>query len=58
MRAIEPIDPDSRCARLVLGLTAHAQGFSLHCGVRLHENDREGIGRLCRYGARALHGRP
>jgi hypothetical protein len=27
-------------------------GFSLHCGVRLHENDRDGIERLCRYGAR------
>jgi Putative transposase len=28
------------------------EGFSIHCGVRLHENDREGIERLCRYGAR------
>jgi hypothetical protein len=27
-------------------------GFSLHCGVHLHENDRGGIERLCRYGAR------
>ena len=31
---------------------AFFEGFSLHCGVRLHENDREGIERLCRYGAR------
>lgn len=28
------------------------EGLSLHCGVRLHENDHEGIERLCRYGAR------
>lgn len=31
---------------------AFFEGFSLHCGVRLHANDREGIERLCRYGAR------
>lgn len=31
---------------------AFLDGFSLHCGVRLHENDRAGIERLCRYGAR------
>jgi hypothetical protein len=31
---------------------AFCEGFSLHCGVRLHENDRAGIERLCRYGAR------
>ena len=31
---------------------AFFEGFSVHCGVRLHENDREGIERLCRYGAR------
>ena len=31
---------------------AFFEGFSLHCGVRLYENDREGIERLCRYGAR------
>jgi hypothetical protein len=31
---------------------AFLEGFSLHCGVRLHENDRQGIERLCRYGAR------
>jgi hypothetical protein len=23
-------------------------GFSLHAGVRIHENDREGLERLCR----------
>jgi len=27
-------------------------GFSLHAGVRIHENDREGLERLCRYAAR------
>ena len=33
-------------------------GFSLHAGVRIHENDREGLERLCRYAVRppfALH---
>ena len=27
-------------------------GFSLHAGVHLHANDREGLARLCGYGAR------
>jgi hypothetical protein len=31
---------------------AFLDGFSLHCGVHLHANDRQGIERLCRYGAR------
>jgi len=31
---------------------AFFEGYSLHAGVHLHENDREGIERLCRYGAR------
>jgi hypothetical protein len=33
-------------------------GFSLHAGVRVHEHDREGLERLCRYAVRppfALH---
>ena len=29
-----------------------SKGFSLHAGVHLHENDREGLERLLRYGAR------
>ena len=33
-------------------LTAFLEGFSLHAGVHLHENDRLGLERLCRYGAR------
>ena len=28
------------------------EGFSLHAGVHLHANDREGLTRLCGYGAR------
>lgn len=47
--------PDSfkhaRCA-------ASLDGFSLHAGVRIHANDREGLVRLCRYALRppfALH---
>ncbi len=38
--------------------SAHLDGFSLHAGVRIHENDREGLERLCRYAVRpplALH---
>jgi hypothetical protein len=38
--------------------TSHLDGFSLHAGVRVHENDRQGLERLCRYAARppfALH---
>ena len=32
-------------------LTSFLEGFSLHAGVRLHENDRSGLEQLCRYGA-------
>ncbi len=38
--------------------SAYLDGFSLHAGVRVHENDRQGLERLCRYAARppfALH---
>jgi len=41
----------ARCA-------AALDGFSLHAGVRIHANDREGLERLCRYAVRppfALH---
>ena len=31
---------------------AHVDGFSLHAGVRIHANDRQGLERLCRYIAR------
>jgi len=31
---------------------AHLEGFSLHAWVHLHANDREGLLRLCGYGAR------
>ena len=31
---------------------AFLQGFSLHAGVHLHANDREGLEHLCAYGAR------
>jgi hypothetical protein len=31
---------------------AYLGGFSLHAGVHLHENDREGLAHLCGYGAR------
>lgn len=33
-------------------LTAFIEGFSLHAGVHIHEHDRLGLERLCRYGAR------
>jgi hypothetical protein len=32
--------------------TASLDGFSLHAGVRIHEHDREGLERLCRYAVR------
>jgi hypothetical protein len=38
--------------------SAHLDGFWLHAGVRVHESDRLGLERLCRYAARppfALH---
>ena len=41
-RVLEPLPP--RCAR--------KDGFSLHAGAAVHENDREGLERLCRYGLR------
>jgi hypothetical protein len=31
---------------------AFSEGFSLHAGVHLHANDREGLEKLCGYGAR------
>jgi len=33
-------------------LAAYHQGFSLHAGVHLHANNREGLAHLCGYGAR------
>lgn len=33
-------------------LLAVAHGFSLHADTAVHANDRDGLGRLCRYGAR------
>jgi hypothetical protein len=38
--------------------SAYLDGFSLHAGVRIHEHDREGLEKLCRYAVRppfALH---
>jgi hypothetical protein len=32
--------------------SAYLDGFSLHAGVRVHEHDRDGLERLCRYIAR------
>ena len=34
---------------------AFLEGFSLHAGVHLHANDREGLARLCGYWARPAH---
>jgi hypothetical protein len=39
-----PPNKQSRCALL--------EGFSLHANTHLHANDRQGLERLCRYGAR------
>jgi hypothetical protein len=35
----------------VMKQTAYLEGFSLHAGVHLHANDREGLAHLCGYGA-------
>jgi hypothetical protein len=43
----KPVD-----ARQAKPLTGFHQGFSLHAGVHLHANDREGLMHLCGYGAR------
>ena len=42
-----PADP-----RLPKQRAAFIDGFSLHAGVHLHANDREGLEHLCCYGAR------
>src|SRR5438128_5098646 len=42
-----PQDPSRRKRH-----SAFLEGFSLHAGVHLHANDREGLERLLRYGAR------
>ena len=39
-------------ARETKRLAAYRQGFSLHAGVHLHANDRQGLAHLCGYGAR------
>jgi hypothetical protein len=44
VRAEEPPVHKRRCAMV--------EGFSVHANVHLHANDREGLERLCRYGAR------
>ena len=41
--------PDANQAK---PLAAYHQGFSLHAGVHLHANDRQGLANLCGYGAR------
>lgn len=33
-------------------LVAVGEGFSLHAGTHMHQNDGEALARLCRYGAR------
>ncbi|MFL5399214.1 MAG: transposase, partial [Myxococcales bacterium] len=65
--AVRPVRSPSRpCARRLCGRatsrppnagrkqerTAYEEGFSLHAGVHLHANDREGLAHLCGYGAR------
>jgi hypothetical protein len=45
-------DEPSAGAAHVRRLVAVGEGFSLHAGTAVHQNDREGLARLCRYGAR------
>lgn len=44
---MRPTQPASRPMR-----SAFIAGFSLHANVAIHQNDREGVERLCRYGLR------
>jgi hypothetical protein len=46
-RRLRDHDPFQRARR-----SAHLDGFSLQAGVRIHQNDREGLERLCRYAVR------
>jgi hypothetical protein len=46
--AIADADPSVRPGRR----SAFIAGFSLHADVAMHENDRDGLERLCRYGLR------
>ena len=43
---------DVRLAPRKVPRCAFLEGFSLHANTHLHANDREGLERLCRYGAR------
>ena len=49
MSALHGKPPDASETR---HLAAYHQGFSLHAGVHLHANDRQGLAHLCGYGAR------
>ena len=42
------LPPSAQCRRRLAVL----EGFSLHADTAVHANDRDGLGRLCRYGAR------
>src|SRR5690606_11357822 len=44
--------PDDRAPPRRVRRAAYLDGFSLHAGVRIHGNDRQGLERLCLYGAR------
>lgn len=46
------LESPRQSARPPKGLVAQADGFSLHAGIHLHANNREGLARLCAYGAR------
>jgi hypothetical protein len=51
-----PLDDEAAVARK--GRLAMMMGFSLHADTAVSANDREGLLRLCRYGARGALGRP
>ena len=47
-----PVASPPPAIAVVRKLTAFVDGFSLHAGVHLHANDRQGLEHLCGYGAR------
>jgi hypothetical protein len=49
---IEPAASTPRAGLAESPRCALLEGFSLHANTHLHANDRQGLERLCRYGAR------
>ena len=51
-RELVRTEPRARRAPVLGCETGEVRGFNIHAGVLIHKGDREGLERLCRYGAR------